>query len=112
MKDKKKLRADLESNYYLFNLVKDKSKLELIDLIRGRDDRLNKYHRDSYISDDVTITVKKGSEIIQEIKISPKMGDDWLEYPKEAVFDIANKLHWIYGDGEIEGIEVSVNFKL
>lgn len=112
MKDEKKLRADLENNYYLFDSVEDKSKLELIDLLRHRDDIINKQRLNDYTCDDVTITVKKGSEIIQEIKISHKLGDDWLEYPKEAIFDIASRLHWIYGDGEIEGVEVSVNFKI
>ena len=112
MKDKEKLRADLENNYNLFNLVKDKSRLELIDLLRGRDDRLDKYHRDSYISDDVTITVKRGGKIVQTVYILPDMFSDWTEYPKEAVFDIANKLHWIYGDGKIEGVEVSITFQL
>jgi hypothetical protein len=111
MKKKEKLKADLENNYYLFDTLKDKSKLELINLLRHRDNTLSKQRLDDYINGEATITVKKDGEIIQEIHIDPVQIDVY-EFPKEAVFDIANKLHWIYGDGEVMGLEVYVNFKI
>ena len=111
MKKQEKLKADLEHNYYMFEYFKDKSKLELIDLLRHRDNIIDKQRLADYINGEATITVKQDGEIIQEIHIDPVQIDVW-EFPREAVFDIANKLHWIYGDGEVDGLEVSVNFKI
>ena len=111
MKKQEKLKADLENNYYLYDSVKDKSKLQLIDLLRHRDKIIDKQRLGDYICGEATITVKQDGEIIQEIHIVPEQIDVW-EYPREAVFDIAKKLHWIYGDGEVMGLEVSVNFKI
>jgi len=44
-----KLKADLENNYGVYKYLKDKSKLELIDLLRGRDERLDRLHREDLV---------------------------------------------------------------
>lgn len=109
MKTKEQLRADLEHNYCMFEYFKDKSKLELIDLLRGRDKRMDENRIDDVCGDKATIEVFVGDELKQSITYGGD-GDEYMEYYRSTVFDIAQSQQCMY-EAE-EDVKVKVTFEL
>tara|TARA_A100000171_G_scaffold52975_2_gene74818 strand:- start:1513 stop:1842 length:330 start_codon:yes stop_codon:yes gene_type:complete len=109
MEKEEKLKADLEHNYYMFEYFKDKSRLELIDLLRGRDERIDKDRIDDVCGDKATIEVFVGDELKQSLTYGGE-GDEYMEYYRSTVFDIAQSQQSMY-EAE-ENLKVKVTFEL
>jgi hypothetical protein len=91
-----KLKADLEQNYFRYELVKDKSKLEIIDVLRTIEKSCDKLRREDLCGDVAFINVyKSDGELYHQIKIGGS-GDDYIEYYRSDVFKMADSMSNIY----------------
>lgn len=109
MNKEEKLKADLEQNYFRYELVKDKSKLEIIDTLRFFEKKLDEARREDLCGDIATIKMSDSEGNIQnEITIGGS-GDDYIEYHRSDVFKIAYALSSIY---DCEDYKFEVTFEI
>lgn len=95
---KELLELKLKNKYHLiWDDLQSKSKLELISLLAGRDDRLDQKRRDDEWFGDAIIKVYAGdNELKHTVKISAEDTPHGLS--KDAVFECARQLQAQYID--------------
>lgn len=83
-----------EKYHYIWDDLISKSKLELISLLAGRDDRLDQKHRDNEWHGEATIKVYVDGELKHEVNY--EMIENGLY--KDSIFEVARNLEYQYID--------------
>ena len=83
-----------EKYHYIWDDLISKSKLELISLLAGRDDRLDQKHRDNEWHGEATIKVYADGELKHEVAYG--ILENGLY--KDSIFEVARNLEYQYID--------------
>lgn len=103
---KELLELKLKNKYhYIWDDLISKSKLELIDIIRHRDDMLDRRRNSNEWHGDATIKVYVDGELYHEVNYTR---NEW-DLQKDSVFDCASALENQYIDSADVRTEISFN---
>ena len=104
-KSKELLELELKHKYhYIWDDLISKSKLELISLLAGRDDRLGQKHNDDEWNGEATINIYAGGELKHTIKFLEE--DSAYGLSKDAAFECARQLEAQYIERMVVRTEV------